>query len=217
MMKQMLKILLTLAVMFGASLALYGGKEGHAATINLSSSGQITCYDFAGKTIDCTGTGQDGDKKMGVTLNETTRFANNGDGTVTDNLTGLIWLQDANCTDAAGGITRHGPDTWPDALTWSNNLTSGLCGLTDSSTVGMWRVPSRNELQSLANSGVLNIGDWLNTKGFKNVDPSANGYWTSTSFAGDGNYAWIINMQHIDTYYNFKTAGNYVWPVRDAQ
>jgi hypothetical protein len=27
------------------------------------------------------------------------RFTDNSDGTVTDNLTGLIWLKNANCTD----------------------------------------------------------------------------------------------------------------------
>ncbi len=41
-------------------------------------------------------TGDDGDLERGVAL-VTPRFTDNGDGTVTDNQTGLIWLKNANC------------------------------------------------------------------------------------------------------------------------
>src|SRR5262249_50781841 len=38
----------------------------------------------------------DGDVQAGVTQ-PTPRFNTNGDGTITDNLTGLMWLRNANC------------------------------------------------------------------------------------------------------------------------
>ena len=41
-------------------------------------------------------TGDDGDLQRGVAWPDP-RFTDNGDGTVTDNLTGLIWLKNANC------------------------------------------------------------------------------------------------------------------------
>ena len=41
-------------------------------------------------------TGDDGDLEKGVTW-PSPRFTNNSNGTVTDNLTGLIWLRNANC------------------------------------------------------------------------------------------------------------------------
>ena len=41
------------------------------------------------------GTGHDGDYQMGVPWPDP-RFTDNEDGTVTDNLTGLIWLEDAD-------------------------------------------------------------------------------------------------------------------------
>ena len=44
------------------------------------------------------------------------RFTDNSDGTVTDNLTGLIWLKDANC---------FGDRTWISALSDANGLASG--------------------------------------------------------------------------------------------
>ena len=48
-----------------------------------------------GQTTSYT-TGDDGDLEMGVPW-PSPRFTDKGDGTVTDNLTGLIWLKDANC------------------------------------------------------------------------------------------------------------------------
>jgi hypothetical protein len=61
-------------------------------------SGQTTSY----------ATGDDGDLERGVEkppLKD--RFTDNGDGTVTDNLTGLIWLKNADC---------FGSRTWHEAL-----------------------------------------------------------------------------------------------------
>src|SRR5512139_3706494 len=92
-----------------------------AATIQLPRTGQTACYDARGVVIACANTGQDGDKQAGIAW-PSPRFTDNKDGTVSDNLTGLIWLKDANCTDTAGGIERgSGLLNWPSALTWSNN------------------------------------------------------------------------------------------------
>ena len=60
-------------------------------------TGQSTCYDTRGALIKCPGTGQDGDKLAGVAP-PVPRFVDNGNGTVTDKLTGLIWLRNANCS-----------------------------------------------------------------------------------------------------------------------
>lgn len=120
-----------------------------AATIELPRTGQKTCYNENGVVIDCANTGQDGEKQAGVAW-PSSRFTDNKDGTVTDNLTGLIWLKDANCTAMVGGIDRgSGLLSWPSALTWSNHLANGHCGLSDNSVAGDWRLPNINELRSL--------------------------------------------------------------------
>ncbi len=95
-------------------------------------------------------TGEDGETRYGANWTETqwfyifswtgVRYTDNGDGTITDNLTGLIWLQDANCL---------GAQTWADALSKANGLADGQCGLTDGSRAGNWRLPNINELSSL--------------------------------------------------------------------
>ena len=68
------------------------------------------------------------------------RFTDNGNGTVTDNLTGLIWLKNANC---------FGAKDWAMALSDANTLNNGECGLTDGSVEGDWRLPNVREMQSL--------------------------------------------------------------------
>ncbi len=124
-----------------------------AGTIALPRTGQESCYSATGVVIPCAGTGQDGDKQAGVAW-PSSRFADNRDGTVTDNLTGLIWLKDASCTEAVGGIEREsGLLDWPAALTWCNNLANGKCGLSDNSVAGDWRLPNVNELRSLIDYG----------------------------------------------------------------
>ena len=73
----------------------------------------------------------------------TPRFTDNNNGTVTDNLTGLIWTKNAN------GFLKY----WADALSLANSLKSGDAGLTDGSKAGDWRLPNLQELESLIDYG----------------------------------------------------------------
>jgi hypothetical protein len=133
------------------------------------------------------------------------RFTDNGDGTVTDNLTGLIWLKNAGC---------FGPRNWNEALSDSNGLEDGECGLTDGSITGNWRLPNRFELQSLLDS--------------KNFDPAIPiehpfnnvtniNYWSSTTYAGIADEAWSVFMFNGIVSFVDKTNLGYAWPVRGGQ
>ena len=142
-----------------------------AGSVDLPKTGQTTCYDESGNVIDCAETGQDGDIQAGVDWPEP-RFEDNGDGTITDHLTGLVWLKNADC----GGTM-----TWNQALTYCNNLASGSCGLTDGSAIGDWRLPNIVELESLVNAEESHIAIWLNSQGLSNVQSSY--YWSATTLA----------------------------------
>jgi len=189
--------------------------SAQAAPAPIPQTGQTTCYDAAGAVISCTGTGQDGDKKAGVAW-PSPRFTDKGNGTVTDNLTGLIWLKNANCTDTVGGKTPSSGLPWADAITWSNAMASGKCGLTDGSTAGQWRLPTRRELTSLVNRQQANNVNWLNGQGFRSV--LSSGYWSSSTYAGNTTLAWCVGMNygHVDFSYA-KTYNFYVWPVRGGE
>ncbi|MBW2741681.1 MAG: DUF1566 domain-containing protein [Deltaproteobacteria bacterium] len=178
--------------------------QSFAGSVDLPKTGQITCYDADGNVIDCAETGQDGDIQAGVEWPEP-RFEDNGDGTVTDHLTGLIWLRNANC---------FGKMTWWIALTYCNKLASGSCGLTDGSVAGDWRLPNIVELESLVNAEKSNLAAWLNSQGFSNVQ--LWDYWSATTLAFNRYYAWGVDMQY-GNFYDGKSEEFYVWPVRAGQ
>jgi hypothetical protein len=131
------------------------------------------------------------------------RFTDNGDGTVTDNLTGLIWLQDAN---------RNGSTMiWADALTFCNSLADDGTELTDGSVAGQWRLPNVKELQSLIDFGRYNPA-LPTAHQFSNVQ--SDHYWSSSTRAGYPVNAWFVYMAVGSLYNGNKTDNRYVWPVR---
>ena len=185
----------------------------HAAAVALPATGQTTCYDAVGAVIACAGTGQDGDKLAGVAW-PNPRFTDNNNGTITDNLTGLIWLKNANCTDTVGSIDKsNGYLPWADALTWSNNLASGACGLTDGSSVGQWRLPNIVELESLVDAEQLNPALPF---GHPFGNAQTNGYWSSSPYYYD-DYAWVVYLDDGSAFDDFMPYSYYVWPVRGGQ
>jgi hypothetical protein len=166
-------------------------------------TGQTGCWDGSGWSISCNLTGQDGEYQVGVSVGP--RFTDNGDGTVTDNLTSLIWLQDADC---------FGQREWTNALSDANGLADGSCSLTDGSVAGDWRLPNVKELQSL-----IDFGQYLPAlpAGHPFSGVQSGGYWSSTSRVYNPGYAWGVYLSYgyVNGYY--KTNTNFVWPVRGGQ
>lgn len=148
--------------------------------------------------------GDDGAIRAGVAL-PTPRFTDNSDGTVTDNLTGLIWLKNANCF----GNQRFG-----NAIHAANSLASGSCGLADGSAVGDWRLPNVRELFSLVDHARVNPA--LPNGVFSNA--AATFYWTSTAAAGGPtNHAWCAITGDGAIGVCSHPSAIRVWPVRGGQ
>jgi len=185
----------------------------------VGETGQVTCYDEAGTLIACPGTGQDGDRRPGVSW-PVPRFTDNGDGTVTDNLTGLVWLKDASC---------YGVTFFAGALAWCSWLYDGCvgcggtnndCGLSDGSVAGDWRLPTVNEMLSLfdceyinpALSNAAGTAQWSEGDPFSGVESGY--YWSSTSFRQSPYSAWSPNTYYGDSTPQGKTGYQYIWPVR---
>ncbi|NJO18324.1 MAG: DUF1566 domain-containing protein [Thioploca sp.] len=168
-------------------------------------TGQTTCYDAAGTLVSCSGTGQDGEYQIGVT--KSPRFTDHsGDGTVTDNLTGLIWLKNANC---------FGMQDWSTALAFANRLEGGSCGLPPSVLPDLdWRLPTLKELQSLIDysqfSPALPVGH-----PFLGVQSLKSAYWTATSSADTTSNAWSVSFRTGSSSASDKATSNlYVWPIK---
>jgi serine/threonine protein kinase len=138
------------------------------------------------------------------------RYIDNGDGTVTDNRTELIWLKNANCS----GKEMN----WEEAKQWAAKLADGQCGLSDGSKAGDWRLPTREELGAMVDnryknpalSNAAGTGQWKEGDAFQGVE--SNWFWSSTSV--DTSSAWRVDLNVGNVYYNDKTYTNYVWAVR---
>jgi len=169
----------------------------------VAKTGQTTCWNASGTVISCAGTGQDGALQKGVSVSP--RFTDNLNGTVKDNLTGLIWLKNANC---------FGIQTWTNALGNSNTLAGGACGLSDGSVAGAWRLPNIKELQSLIDFGRFNSALPVGHP-FSGVQ--LDGYWSSTTDALSPGNAWDVGLGNGDVRSAGKSSTYVVWPVRGGQ
>jgi len=187
--------------------------------INLSQTGQSTCYDLSvyppAVLQSCAGTGQDGETRAGIGW-PASRFHDNINGTITDNLTGLIWLKDAGC------VNRQ---TWENAFFQVGTyLQNGLCGLTDGSAPGEWRVPNRKELLSLTDFSTSNPSLQAGHP-FQGVFTGFD-YWSSTTIAnvaaygttynpGYGGLGGLTKLPPDPNPNDWNKA--YVWPVYDSR
>ncbi len=192
-------------LMASSNNSVWAVKSGGSGIVKLQATGAYAPF----------ASGDDGSTQAGVPLTFP-RMRDNADGTVTDTVTGLVWLKQANCI----------MDTWAGALTDVNALASGQCGLTDGSSAGSWRMPNRRELQSLADRGINNHADYFDesfvsgTHGIAS-QPSVFGtmvgfqyYWTSTTDAADTTEAWAVFSCDFGVYDQPKSATGYVLAVR---
>ena len=119
-------------------------------------------------------------------------FKDNGDGTITDNYTGLIWQKAQNATTL----------TWEEALVYAHGLSLG--GKSD------WRVPNIRELQSLNDEKLVKPS--FDKSIFTNI--LSGNFWSSTSQVNTPARAWDINVDYGIVSYNDKTIRENVLCVR---
>jgi hypothetical protein len=107
----------------------------------------------------------------GTTTTRTAQFTDNGNDTITDHRTRLLWQK---CSWGQSGSSCTGvpiTNNWQSSLTNCHN--SNLAGLS-------WRLPSMNEQLSLMNYN-QQISQWMDPTVFPNIVPNSE-YWTSTTY-----------------------------------
>ncbi|MDD5071144.1 MAG: DUF1566 domain-containing protein [Patescibacteria group bacterium] len=133
-------------------------------------------------------------------------FTDNGNGTITDNCTGLMWKKctepDTSTTNCAGYVNNV---NWENALSQCQNLIFG--------GYNNWRLPNVKELMSIVN--YQNSLPAINTTYFPNTNPGSNTYyWSSTTVVHNTTSAWGVSFGYGLVDYTGKIYNLYVRCVR---
>ncbi len=158
----------------------------------LAKTGQTISYD----------TGDDGELEKGYPASGV-RFVDNGDGTITDNATGLMWVKDPA---ANPGAPFDAATTWANALINCNALN--FAGHTD------WRLPNIKEMMSIVDYGANNPS--INAVFFPNTKHAGPGvhYWSSTTRDSVTADAWWVDFDEGVADVGAKSGSDYARPVR---
>jgi uncharacterized protein DUF1566/PEGA domain-containing protein len=150
------------------------------------------------------------------------RYVDCGNGTVTDTLTGLIWLKDASCLgDRDFAAANHAAAA----------LAHGACGLSDHSSLSDWRLPTQAELAATVERAIAlhcTVGDGgaptlTNDPGTGCLSSGPSsfqhvplfGVWSSTTV--EAGAAWIVANLVGQLVIDSKVSPNTVWPVRGTR
>ena len=162
--------LLIASLMFVLTGAFLPGGTFPAHAYRLPDTGQTQCYDDVGNVIPCPNPGERFHGQDGNYTGPQPAYRDNGNGTVTDLNTDLMWQQDGQYVT---GLSRA-PD-------YCANLD--LAGYTD------WRLPDTKELLS-----IVDYGKWdpaIDTEYF--IGSSAY-FWSNDTTSGGGRY--IVGFGH---------------------
>ena len=134
------------------------------------------------------------------------RYEIHGDGTVTDTVTGLMWMQcslgqDSNA-DCSGNASSY---NWKEALEAAEGHVFA--------TYSDWRLPNIKELSSLAARDRHSPA--INSTAFPNTESSA--YWSASPYADGSYYAWRLSFSYGYDYDYGRYYGYHVRLVRVGQ
>jgi Protein of unknown function (DUF1566) len=193
---------------------------------------------FAGGTLSCTSS---------CTFNTSgcfaARFVDNGDGTITDSQTGLIWEKkssDGSVHDQSNFYPWSISGTAPDGGAFTSFLAQlNDCSSSDSSSVSGgfaghcdWRLPQLDELATIIDT---NAAGCAQSPFPPCVDPAFNtgctagctvttvpacsctesaGYWSATAAPYGTDFAWVAHFGFGDVFFTGESADYFVRAVR---
>ena len=138
------------------------------------------------------------------------QLQDNGNGTITDRKTGLIWKQ---CVEGLSGNTCASGSaeifSWQQALQRAQTVNSGggFAGASD------WRVPTIKELSSLVEQQCADPA--INLTRFPN--PGSDFVWSSSAVAGSTSNAWNVSFSNGSTNWSSESSYYQLRLVRSGQ
>lgn len=143
--------------------------------------------------------------KQTPTSTPASRFTDNGDGTVTDTKTGLMWKKFSEGHAPGSTAVRL---RWKDALEHAQAVNGGG-GFANHAD---WRVPSIRELCSITNKqgpeAAIDLG------AFPDTPPDI--FWSSSTVAYHSGYAWAVGFHDGDGGCNHQDNCHHLRLVRGA-
>ena len=138
------------------------------------------------------------------------RFVDNGNGTATDRLTGLVWELKCTATDCQENHDVVVKLPWQAAVTtWASALNNAqFAGHND------WRLPSLEELRTLLAAVPPCATPPCPVAAWPRDETAPAGYWSSTSLSLDRQRAWAISFGDGEAYTAAKDTTLYVRAVR---
>jgi hypothetical protein len=190
-----------------------------ANAYQLPDTGQTKCYEAVSPyaEIPCTGTGQDGAYNI-----NTLSYTDNGNGTVTDNNTGLLWQKcsvgqnnDVACSGTAETYNWFQASGTYDAA--YNPSTQNVCGALTLGGYANWHLPTKKELISIVNYGIPVSEPTITSAFFPNT--VAYYYWSSTTVAAtfSPDEEWLVHFGSGTTLGTGKTEKFHVRCVSGEQ
>ncbi|MEA1048323.1 DUF1566 domain-containing protein [Lamprobacter modestohalophilus] len=134
------------------------------------------------------------------------RFQDNGNGTVTDLATGLIWKQ---CAEGLSG-TRCATGS-AETFNWQEALQHAEAAVFAGSA--LWRLPNKNELASIVEQRCYDPA--INERYFPNTPSSW--FWSSSPAAYQSSEAWYVHFDDGQVYFSYKYFDRWVRLVRAGQ
>lgn len=190
---------------------------GSAGAYFLPDTGQTKCYQSASPwaEIPCADTGQDGEYNINPMS-----YTDYGNGTVTDNNTGLMWQKcsmgqnnDSSCSGDAGIYNWYQASGTYDAT--YNSSSQNVCGSLNRGGHTDWRLPTDQELQTIIDYAIPCPGSAIRTAYFPNT--IASYYWSSTTRANGPYDAWSFHFCSKDNSVFAKSNTYYVRCVRGGE
>jgi len=150
------------------------------------------------------------------TLSAEGRWCDQGDGTVKDMTTGLVWLKKA---DWGGMYPLWADFSFPDAHgraagLWDGSFAAVNAGLSDGSVEGDWRLPTKTDFFDLTHGN--EPVNSFSMQFFTGVE--TNYYWSSSAVGDEYDRAWVVWMGFgYDPQAIVKRFSQHVWPVRGSR